>query len=405
MTATTTTPRPRLMAIRAAWLFDGSGSKLLADPVVVIDGSTVVSVQHGVETPDDAVVVDLGGATLLPGLIDTHVHLLFDASPDPVEGLAARTDEQALAAAREAGRTALRGGVTTVRDLGDRNYLSLALRGEPDLPTIVAAGPPITTATGHCHFLGGATEATVSGVRRAVREHAEHGVDVVKIMASGGTMTPGTRQELAQFPAEVLRAAAEEANRHGLAITAHAHGTAAIRDCVEAGFDGMEHVSFWSADGVDEPGELVELIAQRQIAVGATLGFVPAPGAVPPAAILQRMPKMLANMRRLFAAGARIAAGTDAGIAPVKPPDVCRHTLVQLCELGMDPAQALRTVTSVAADVCGIAHRKGRIAAGFDADLLAVSGDPLTDPTAIHRIRAVYREGAAVTPPTPGISD
>jgi imidazolonepropionase-like amidohydrolase len=89
----------------------------------------------------------------------------------------------------------------------------------------------------------------------------------------------------------------------------------------------------------------------------------------------------------------------------VKPPDVCRHALVQLCDLGMDPAQALRTVTSVAADVCRIAHRKGRIAAGFDADLLAVAGDPLTDPTAIHRIRAVYREGAAVTRPTPGTSE
>ncbi len=107
---------------------------------------------------------------------------------------------------------------------------------------------------------------------------------------------------------------------------------------------------------------------------------------------------MLANLRRLLTGGARIAAGTDAGIAPMKPHDVCRHAPAQLCDLGMHPAQALRTVTSVAAEVCGLKQWKGRIAAGFHADLLAVQGDPLTDAAALHRIRAIYRGGALVTP-------
>lgn len=320
MPLTSATPRPRLTVLRAAWLFDGVGDALVADPVVVLDGETIRSVGLGPVIPDGADVVDLGNATLLPGLIDTHVHLVFDSSADPVQSLAARNDDQALAAARAAALAAVRGGVTTLRDLGDRHYLTLALRGDPDLPTIVAAGPPITTPDGHCHFLGGATDATVDGVRGAVRRHVERGVDVIKIMASGGTMTPGTRQEVAQFSAEVLAAAVDEAHRHGLPVTAHAHGTQAIRDAIDAGVDGMEHVSFWSAEGVDDPGELIDIIAQQGIAVGATVGFLPTPGAVPPAEVLRRMPAIMANGRRLLAAGGHIVAGTDAGISTAKPP-------------------------------------------------------------------------------------
>jgi imidazolonepropionase-like amidohydrolase len=261
-----------LIVLRAARLFDGSGSGLAVDPIVIIDGSTIVSVAYGVATPAGVEVIDLGSATLLPGLVDTHVHLAFDASVDPVGQLAALNDHQALNAMREAGRAALRGGVTTIRDLGDRDYLSLELRGATDLPTIVAAGPPITTAAGHCYYLGGVAAAGADGVRAAVREHAARGVDVIKIMASGGTLTPGTRQESPQFSADELRAAVEEAHRCGLPITAHAHSTQAIANAVAAGVDGMEHVSFWSADGIDEPGELIGSIARQGIVVGATIG-------------------------------------------------------------------------------------------------------------------------------------
>src|SRR5439155_1263149 len=253
---------------------------------------------------------DLGGAALLPGLVDTHVHLAFDASADPVGALAARSDEEVLEAMVRAGQAALRGGVTTVRDLGDRNYLSLGLRGRPGLPTIVAAGPPVTTPAGHCHYLGGVAEPTEAGVRAAVREHVERGVDVIKIMASGGTLTPGTYQHLPQFTPELLRAAVDEAHRHGLQVTAHAHAVA--------------------------------------------------------------------------------------GIGPVKPHDVVRHAPAMLRDIGIGQAEALRMVTSAAAGVIGLGHRKGRIAPGFDADILAVDGDPIADPDALHRIRAVYARGAAV---------
>ena len=341
-------------------------------------------------------MIDLAGATLLPGLVDTHVHLAFDASADPVGNLARRHDSEVAEAMAHAGRAALRGGVTTVRDLGDRGYLSLGLRGRADLPTIVAAGPPITTPGGHCHYLGGAAAPTIEGVRAAVREHAARGVDVIKIMASGGTLTPGSRQDLAQFPPEVLRAAVDEAHRLGLEVTAHAHAVSAIADAVAAGVDGLEHVTFWTEDGVDAPGHLIQLIAGQRIVVGATIGMVPVPGMAPPPAMATRIPGILASTRQLYQAGAAMVAGTDAGIAPVKPHDVVRHAPAMLRQLGFGQAEALHTITSVAAAVCGLGHRKGRIAPGFDADILAVDGDPITDPDALHRIRAVYAHGAAV---------
>ncbi|GHF62216.1 imidazolonepropionase-like amidohydrolase [Amycolatopsis bartoniae] len=379
------------MRLRAAKLFDGTA--LRENPVLTLDGERITAVEFGVPAPD---AVDLGAATLLPGLVDAHVHLAFDAGANPVAALADRDDEQALEAMRTAARTALRAGITTVRDLGDRGYLALRLRGEPGLPTILAAGPPLTTPRGHCHYLGGAVDPTPDAVRAAVRERAERGVDVVKIMASGGTLTPGTRQEDTQFDVPELRAAVEEAHRLGLPVTAHVHATQAIRNAVEAHVDGLEHVSFWAADGVDDPPpDLVRDIVERRIVVGATMGTVPGGGVVAPA-VRSRLAKIVENVRLLHRSGVRMVLSSDAGIAPPKPHDVLRHSIVLAGEAGLAPDEVLRLVTRYAAEACGLGDRKGRLAPGFDADILAVDGDPLADLTAVHRVRAVFARGRIV---------
>jgi imidazolonepropionase-like amidohydrolase len=393
-----------ITVLRAAWLFDGSTETLTPNPTVVVEGATITAVGTSLPTPDGATVIDLDGATLLPGLVDSHVHLAFDASDDPVGHLANRDDAEVFAAMAGAARRAARGGVTTVRDLGDRGYLALGLRdaatADATLPTIVAAGPPITTPGGHCHYLGG-TATGVAGVRAAVREHAERGVDVIKIMASGGNLTLGSRPEASQFGPAELRAAVEEAHRLGLPITAHAHGTQAIIDALAAGVDGLEHVTFMTADSVDAiPGDVLATIAARRVTLGITLGMAPVPGATPMPAMAARRPALLANVRRLYEAGASMIAGTDAGVSRLKPPDVLRWAVAQLTQIGMTPAGAVRASTSVAATACGLGHRKGRLAPGYDADILVIDSNPLEDLSALHHIRAVYIRGTALTNPT-----
>ena len=391
-----------MFAIRAARLFDGVGPTLVERPVVLVNDGSIVAVESGAAVPAGIDVVDLGQATLLPGLVDAHVHLALDASDNPV-GHITDADDAVLERMRLAVRTCLMAGITTVRDLGDRDYLSLRLRDETAAdpaagPHLLVAGPPITPTGGHCWFLGGQADGAAA-VRAAVRDHAERGVDVIKIMASGGDLTPTTRSHEAQYSAEELRAAVNEAHHHGLPVTAHAHAATGIANVVAAGVDMIEHCTFLTADSAHADADVIAAIADRGIVVSATLGFLP--GAPHPpqilARLMARLPAILHAFEQVRQSGATIVCSSDAGIGLAKPHDVLGYGVADMITIGgFNHVQALRAVTSVAAQACRIGARKGRIAPGFDADLLAVHGNPLTDIAALRAVRAVFRAGRRV---------
>ncbi|MFC4123077.1 amidohydrolase family protein [Nonomuraea zeae] len=377
-----------MLAIRARRLFDGR--ELQHDRVVLVEGGRVSAVvpASGGDRPG---TVDLGDATLLPGLIDCHVHLAFDASPDAVAGL---EPPGLVDRMRAAARQHLAAGVTTVRDLGDRDYLALRLGLGHDGPEVLASGPPITTPKGHCWFLGGEA-AGEEAVRAAVRERARRGAHVVKMMVTGGELTPGTHAHLLQYGPGELAAAADEAHAHGLPIAGHAHSAEGIRHALEAGFDSIEHCTFFTEDSVAVDHGLVERLAAAGVVVSLTAGIRPAPGPLPPA-IARRLPLMRETLRTLRAAGVTYVIGSDAGIGPPKPHGVLPYGMEMLVEAGYAPIDVLRAVTSVAARACRLDGRKGSVAPGFDADLVAVEGDPLADMSAVRRPVAVYRMGERV---------
>ncbi len=295
----------------------------------------------------------------------------------------------------------LAAGVTTVRDLGDRRGAVLDWRRTADTsrwPTVVASGPPITSLRGHCWNTGGEVEG-IDALHRAVADRAERGADVIKVMASGGAMTPATDIAQLQFSVEELRALVQEAHRSGMRITAHAHALEAVRAAVDAGVNGIEHCSFITTTGIDVEVGLVRRIADAGIAVCPTLGV--APGAVAPPAVLEIMRKtgMTYESRRekvaeLHHAGVHLVSGSDGGVNPGKPHGLLPFAVIDLAIGGVPAAAALASATSKAAEACGAGDRKGRVAAGFDADLLIVDGDPMSGIEALRRPSAVYLGGA-----------
>ena len=237
-----------MFAIRADHTFDGEDFRAGGATVLVEDGRIVGVESAAYELPAECELVDHGNATVLPGLIDTHVHLVGDSGAMALERVPGNSPEQIKAVVTEALRRQLAAGVTTVRDLGDWHFNVVQRRDaqrqvDDRLPWIVASGPPITIRGGHCGFLGGEVSGA-SEIVAAERERAERHVDVVKVMARGGMMTAGTDVFVPQFSIEELWLLVEQSHAAGLPVTAHAHAAAAVDQAVAVGVDGIEHATY-----------------------------------------------------------------------------------------------------------------------------------------------------------------
>lgn len=410
MSSGETPDRGRLRAIRAAHAFDGTRF-LSGGATVLLAGDRIVGVETSrVEVPDGVELTEYAG-TVLPGLIDCHTHLVADATVGGLERVGAMSDEAIATVLAESLRAHVVAGVTTVRDLGDRGFCTLGFRERPGLPRVVAAGPPLTTGGGHCHYLGGVVDGDV---RAAVAEHADRGVDVIKVMASGGFATPGTNQLGAQFTVADLAAVVDEAHATGLPVVAHAHSVVSIENALAAGVDGIEHFSGLTAQGMRIEDALLEEAARRQVYVDLTMGndralhaALPALPALPPplVALMARLgvtsfdqfyALQLAMITRLRQHGVPVITGVDSGMAPPKRHGNVWRAVGELREGGYPVADALAAATSRAAAACGIDQVTGRLAEGYVADILVTDGNLSEDISLLSRPRAVLVRGTSV---------
>ncbi|MER8036124.1 amidohydrolase family protein [Streptomyces hydrogenans] len=388
------------MLIVAKRVLVGSG-RYLTDGAVLIEGDTIRAVgsekELSAEAGPGAQRVAFDG-TLMPGLIDAHVHLIFDGGADPVAALSQSSDETLLADMRSRAEDLLRSGVTTARDLGDRNGLVLRLaadieKGAAVGPRLVSAGTPLTPPGGHCHFLGGEV-AGEEDVRALVRRNGAAGAGVIKAMVTGGGLTKdGPKSWESQFSPEELAVLVAEAHVIGLPVAAHAHGTPGIATAVEAGVDTLEHCTWMTGDGLDYRDDIVARIVEKGIAV--------CPAVSPHWQMLPRFfgeekaHAMFDLVRKMADAGVKLVAGTDAGVQRASF-DGLVSALSFYAHLGLPNSQILDMATSTAADALGLGGTTGRIASGHKADLLLVDGDPLTNLGDLSAVRTVIAAGRAL---------
>ncbi len=393
------------LALYADRVVDGSGSDPIPNTVVLVNGPRIEHLGPACSTnvSQDYRAVRFPGGTLLPGLIDMHVHLCLDADPRKSWDHPNEPEAWTMAVMVQSSRLQLRAGVTTVRDLGSRGGLAVDLRDAIDAglvagPRVAASSYVITKTGGHGHWMGREVDGpwdTVKGVREQARRRA----DVIKFMATGGAMTRATGTNSDGLTVEEMRAGVEEAHRNGMRAAAHGLGNGGIRNAVAAGVDTIEH-------GAHLDPETIERMRKQGTALVSTLAVnhfldraTPADGIA--SHVLEKV-QVLGEARRAsfkaaVSAGVRIAAGTDAG-APAIPHGLLVTELELMHGLGVSRSDAILAGTRWAAELIGWEDRIGTVAPGRLADLIAVEGDPLRDLAALRKVVAVFKDGRLVAP-------
>ncbi len=369
-----------------ARIVDGTG-QVLSHRFVVIEGGSIADIRPMSDFPDtsDGEVVDVSGRTVMPGMIDCHVHLSIDGDADPIGQVVGDTAAMSvLRMARNAERT-VAAGVTTVRDLGAKDHIDMSFRRALDeglatnAPRLILSGRPITMTGGHCWQFGRQADG-VDDARRAAREQIRAGADCVKLMATGGILTQGNEIGAAQLEEAEMRAAIEEADKAGKLTAVHAHGASGIKNGIRAGVQSVEHAYFLDDEGIDlmlkcdvwlvPTAAAVDLVVRNGIESGIPPDVVDKAEAA--------IESQRATCGQALRSGVRIAMGTDAG-TPWNRHGENAQELVALVSLGMSPMDAIRATTIRGAELLGLSDRLGTVEIGKTADLVLVDGDPLQD--------------------------
>jgi imidazolonepropionase-like amidohydrolase len=425
MTANAARHEPTMLAIRRAQLIDGLRPAPVPSGVVLIGGDgriVAAGPAQEVAVPDGVPTLDAAGMTLLPGLIDGHVHLTWDKTlntlshQDGLQGhLRPPNAERELVRAGHFAQMALAAGVTTLRDCGADDYGVLALRdainaGDFAGPRILASGRPITTRRGHL-YSGWAAEGA-EAVREAVQFLANRGVDFIKLVASGGTTSPGTDIGGAQYTLEEVAAAADEAHRHGLQVAAHAISTAGIRVAAEAGVDTIEHCSWIGPDRKPVTDETaVDWMVKNGVSVDHAI--MPGPTFFPdewqgePSPDDEWWRNLLKVrwpfLRHLRERGVCVFIATDAGFGPWPGSafwpgfqDLARAMEILVRYGEFRPMEVIKMATADSARALRLDSEIGTLEPGKRADLILLVGDPLKDVRILRTVEKVFRDGKLV---------